>query len=198
MNTSHQSFDANLFYIVPNLITSQIIFTSSVSIYVFQYRCKTPFVTHVSLSLVLILNEAVCLLVDGVVSQMHAQIIQVAPLGRHVFFSRESGEPFLVNETAQRIDARDKHVYSEIEFQIINQIRFVQIPLGNVVLSLNDPVAVSSQEYTFALAIRFRLNDKSLGTLVVELLPEILRICRQNPSLWKEIILIGKILIHQI
>ena len=52
----------------------------------------------------------------------------------------------------------------------------MQISLGYVVLSLDEPITVSGQENTSTLALLFRFYDESLSSFVVELLLEIFRV----------------------
>jgi len=72
----------------------------------------------------------------------------------------------------------------------------VEVPLSDVVLTLDNPVAIPREEDTLALTLRFRLDNKSFGPFLVELFPKVLRIGRQDPSLWEEIILSGEVLLH--
>jgi len=64
------------------------------------------------------------------------------------------------------------------------------------VLTLDNPVAVTSQKDTLSLAIRLWLYDKSLSSLVVELISKTLGVRRQNPGLREEVVLIGKNFLH--
>lgn len=47
-----------------------------------------------------VLHELVALLIDRIVRQVHAQVVQVAPFRRHVVLSGKSGKTFLVYENS--------------------------------------------------------------------------------------------------
>ena len=72
-----------------------------------------------------VLHEVLALLVDGVVGQMHAEIVEVASEGRDVVLRREPRQALLVNEDAQRNYTSDQHINAQIELQIVNEERFV-------------------------------------------------------------------------
>ena len=63
-------------------------------------------------------------------------------------------------------------------------------------LSLNEPITVSGQEYAPTLALLLWLHDESFSLLLVKLFFEILTVLRQNPRLWKEIIFVRHHILH--
>ena len=89
-----------------------------------------------------VLHEVLALLVDGVVGQMHAEIVEVASEGRDVVLSREPRQALLVNEDAQRNDACDQHIYAQVELQIVNEKWLVQVTLRNVMLANLHPIVI--------------------------------------------------------
>ena len=108
------------------------------------YRLKdgrqTAFVTEVVSARVL--HEVLALLVDRVVGQMHAEVVEVAAEGRDVVLRREPRQALLVNEDAQRNDTCDQHIYAQIELQIVNEEWFVQVALGDVMLANLHPIVI--------------------------------------------------------
>ncbi len=54
--------------------------------------------------LILIENKVFVLFVDGVVSQVHAEILKVTLFGLFELFRGEAGEAFSVDENFQRVD----------------------------------------------------------------------------------------------
>ena len=89
-----------------------------------------------------VLHEVLALLVDRVVGQMHAEVVEVAAEGRDVILRREPRQALLVNEDAQRNDTCDQHIYAQIELQIVNEEWFVQVALGDVMLANLHPIVV--------------------------------------------------------
>ena len=63
--------------------------------------------------------------IDGVVREMHKQIVQVVAHRRYIFWRRKASETFIVDEDTQRCNTRDKNVYSEIKFQTIYHVGLV-------------------------------------------------------------------------
>ena len=103
---------------------------------------------------------------------MHAEVVQIALDRALVLLGCESGEALFVDKTSQGRNSRNEDVYSEIKLKTVDQIWLVQIPLGNVVLPLHDPLVVPRQENTDSLARIFGFDYEGLGSLVVELLFE--------------------------
>ncbi len=89
----------------------------------------------------------------------------------------------MVNVGTQRIHSRNKNVNSKIKLELVNQIWFMQIPLGHIMLTSLQPVEVTSQKYAFSLAACFWLHDESFGLLLVELSFKVFGILRKKPGL---------------
>jgi hypothetical protein len=94
----------------------------------FAEGTKTPFVAKIILLSVLVLNELLILLVDGVVGQMHVFVLFVDFLS--VSFWGEPGETFLKHIDTQGLVACDTDIDSKIELMTVNQERIGDI-LGN-------------------------------------------------------------------
>lgn len=127
---------------------------------------------------------------------MHTQVSEVAALWAFVVLRSKTRKTLLVDEAPKRICASHKHVDSQIELKAIDKIRFVEVALSNIMLSLDNPVAVSSKKDAPALAHRLWLDDESLGSLVIELLSKAFAVRGEDPSLRKEIEIIGHRLLH--
>lgn len=127
---------------------------------------------------------------------MHAQIVQVAAHRAVIGLGREPCQAFFVYEAAERIDAGHEHVYSQVKFETVYEVGFVQVFLGNIVLSLYQPVAVSRQENASSLAVLFGLHDEGFGSLAVELLFETFGVCGQDPSLREEVVIVRQYCLH--
>lgn len=56
--------------------------------------------TNVIMFGIIVLNEAICFLVDGIVGEMHAKIVQIASHGTVIRFGGESGQTLFVDEAA--------------------------------------------------------------------------------------------------
>lgn len=60
------------------------------------------------------------LLVDGVVGQVHEQLLQVGLLGRLVFLGGEPGEALLVDVQAHGVGAAEQDVDAEVELEALD------------------------------------------------------------------------------
>lgn len=74
----------------------------------------------------------------------------------------------------------------------------MQVLLGHIVLSLNEPVVVASQKDAHPLALPLRLYYKRLGPLLVKLIFKGFGVVRKNPCLRVEVVLFGKSLLHHV
>ena len=77
--------------------------------------------------LVLIKLEGIALLLDGVVSQMHEEVVYVFRVlaGWLEFLSGKAGEALLVHEHAQRIYTIDEGIHPQVEFESVDEVRIV-------------------------------------------------------------------------
>jgi len=118
---------------------------------VLKYGLKRAFVALIILR-ARVLLKVICFFIYGVVCQMHKKIAKVATERRHIITRCKACQSLLVDEYPQRSHAGDKHVDPQIKFQSINQVRLMQVSLGNVMLIWLDPLIIASQENSFALA----------------------------------------------
>ena len=141
-----------------------------------QNSSETPLMPYVRFLFILVLNKTISLFIDRIIRQVHAKLTQIGAHRTLITFSSKPGQSLLVDVASQRIDASYQNVYPQIEFEPVNKVRFVQISLRYVVLSLDEPITVSGQENASTLALLFRFYDESLSSFVVELLLEIFRV----------------------
>lgn len=143
-----------------------------------------------------ILHEVLTLLINGIIGQMHAQIVKVAADGCNVILSSKPRQAFVINIDAKWNDASDQHIYAKVELQIVDEKRLMKITLRHVVLARLKPFPVPSQEDSLALTSRLWFNNKSLRLPIVELLFERLYILWEEKSIWKEAKVFWKVLLH--
>lgn len=62
--------------------------------------------------LVLIKDKILAVLLDGVVSEMHVEVVEVTSLRADIFFGCKTRETFLVYKHPQRVDSIDKGIDS--------------------------------------------------------------------------------------
>ena len=156
------------------------------------------------LVIIVIVLVFVASFVYRIVSQMDKGVIQLA---KTVLRGCESCKTLLVKEYLQRITACDQHVKSQIEFQIINQVRLLNVLLNNHYLlflrilrseSTLNLVKLLSHEYAFALAhaVRLYYHKRHLVSLLRGICPKLIHVFWKNPSLRKEVVISRVHLLH--
>ena len=108
------------------------------------------------MSLVILINSCIdnivsSRFVDGVVCQMHIQIIQVALSWRFVFCCCKSAKPFLIEINSQGVNTTKQNINSQIKFQVVNQKWFMQISLNHIMFLRVKIFKISGEENSFAL-----------------------------------------------
>jgi membrane-anchored glycerophosphoryl diester phosphodiesterase (GDPDase) len=91
-------------------------------------------VSLVVLILVLVLLKFTIKLVDRVICQVHVQVVQVGVIWWLIFFSSESSYPLLMNVDPKRVDSIEQNVDPEVEFEVVDQVRLVDVPLDDASL----------------------------------------------------------------
>lgn len=119
---------------------------------------------------IFVLLELLAVLVNGVVCQVHAEVVEVAAHRTLVLDSCKSRETFLIDVAPEWRDASHQHVDPEVELETIDKQRFMEVLLRNIMFPLNQPIEVTRQENTNTLAIPLRLNDESFRPFAVKLL----------------------------
>ena len=110
---------------------------------------------------IFVLNEVFGVLIDGVVGQVHAHVLDVVPVSLDVRLRREPRETLSIQEYPQWIYTCYHDVDSQVELQVLHQVRLIQIVLYNTMLSqLNVRLRVHCQVDPSTLTGGFRLHDK--------------------------------------
>ena len=142
--------------------------------------------------------EARGLLVDGIVGQVHAELIQVGAIWSLILLCGKPCQALLVNIASKGRDACNQNIKPQIKLESIDQKWPMHILLGHVVLTLLYPFIIPRQENSIPLTVILRFDNKSFGPLAIKLIFKTFRICREHPSLWKEIELIRHSFLHHI
>jgi len=179
-------FDSNLLDLVHHCNAAK---TGFVLFYVLKDVRERPFVAAV-IFFGLVLHEIARSLVDCVVSQMHEQVVQIALARPSVGLSREPGQSLFEQVHAQWLNAKDEHVDSQVELQVVNQVRLGHVPLRDQLFSRLevDVVESASQENTLSLAHAHWLDDEGLGFLFVKLVFQFIGLRRQQPSFREKVV----------
>ena len=90
------------------------------------------------------------MLVDGVVGQVHEDIVHVSPGRFFVRLCAESGEGHLMQEYAQRVHSIQKYINSQIVLEIINQVRSINVLLHDVTHTLRVNVVLIKKLIMFS------------------------------------------------
>ncbi len=80
---------------------------------------KAALVPYIIAGFILVENEFVAVLVDGVVCEMHEEVFQVVMAGGLVGLGRKPGETFVVHVDAEGISAAEEDVDSQVEFKAL-------------------------------------------------------------------------------
>jgi len=83
----------------------------------------------------LVEHELRTVLVDGVVGEVHADLVHVLAGGHLVLLSREPAQPLLVHIEGQGVNAGHQHIDPEVEFEALDEVGLVDVPLHHAVCS---------------------------------------------------------------
>lgn len=144
----------------------------------------------------LVLDEILSILIDRIIGEVHEQVIQVRPDGRIVLWGCESGKAFVEHKNSERRNACKIDVNPQVELEAVNQVRLVEVSLGDVVFVLIEPVKISSQKNAFALTTVLRFNDECLRFAFVELFSEHLDVAGENPGFREKLVVFREVLLH--
>ena len=143
-----------------------------------------------------VLHEVLALLVDRVVGQVHAEVVQVAAKGRYVVLCSEPRQTLFIEKDSKRDHRSDQHIDPQVELQVVQQERLVEIALRYIVLASLVPIEVAGEEDTLALTARLGLDNEGLCLSLIELFPEGLDVGRKEPGLREEVVLFRKVPLH--
>lgn len=116
-----------------------------------EHSLKGPFVSDAHLLLILVEHKLLALLVDCVVGEVHADIIDVVLVRRDVGLSGEPAQSLPEDEHAQRVNSCHQHVYSQVELQPVDQVGAAEVALHHTVLLRIDVLQLASEEDALAL-----------------------------------------------
>lgn len=66
--------------------------------------------------IVFVKHKLLALLVDGIIGEMHADIVNIIFIGGHIGLSCEASKPLMIDKQFQRINTGHEDIDSEIEF----------------------------------------------------------------------------------
>jgi hypothetical protein len=144
------------------------------------------FVPVTSARRVVIWNVVFALFVNGVISKMHVLIFHVACFRWLVLLSCETCQALFEEINSHGVDASQQHVYSKVEFESFDQVRWIYVMLGHNMIVWVDVFPVFCQENAFTLTLAFWLNYEYLvlSWLFSGLLLSV-RLQRQRPLLFR-------------
>ena len=150
--------------------------------------------------LVLVVDKSIRLLLNRVVCKVHKQVLEVALLWSLIFLGCEAGETLLVDIDAQRVNAVDKRVDSEVELQVVNQVGLGHVALGNELIPLTqvNVLKLANQINAAPLTHVHRLDDEGFVLLFCELKLQISHILGQNPSFRVKLVVSFVLLAHAV
>lgn len=137
-----------------------------------QHRLHRSFVTLIILLLVLVLLELIVKFVDSIVGEMHEEVIQIRAVRRLILFGSKPCNPLLMKVYPERIHSIEKSVNSQIELEIVHQIRSMKVSLHDtpfVFACLHYVLNISRQEDALALTEPLRFYYESLLPLLFAL-----------------------------
>lgn len=129
---------------------------------------------------------------------MHHQIFLIA--AGSVVLGGKTGQTFFIDEAFElRCDLGNKDVYSQIEFLAVYQVGKTFVLLHHMWLIPRDVFDSACDEDAFALTGIDRLDDEChwLLLLLYEV-HKVVGLCREAPSLGKEVEIAGHLLLHQL
>ena len=168
-----------------------------------EHKLIGAFTSLIIGSCVVILDKGTRFLVDGVVSQVHAQVVQVTGGGARVLDCGETGQPILVNVNAQRRNAINEHINAQVKLVAVYQVWLVHVSLDNHVLHYSsigcvdcllcrEGLRITSQENALALTTCFGLDDKSAVALLIYLSQKFFEVSWKVVSWRKEVVVLGE------
>ena len=101
-----------------------------------ENRCHASFVTARVIVHVFVKNEVLTILLNRIICQVHIEVVEVAALWPHVFLSGKPCQTLLVNKDTEGIYAINQAINAQIEFKTVDQVRFVEVTLRYVLVTL--------------------------------------------------------------
>lgn len=145
-------------------------------------------------------NKVLIVFVEGIVRQMHMNILHIFLPHFLVFFCGESSQAFIVYENSQRIVSHDQDIYSEVELEIFDEERVINIGLDNTIFPV-ERLNFAINFNAFSLSHCFRLVNVVLGFFLARIQILIIShkfsVVRRNaPCEWEKVIFFRKLPVH--
>ena len=124
-----------------------------------------PLVPLVIIVLVLVLLKVVIVLVDGIVCQVHVQIVHVEIIRHLVLLGGESCEATLMQVDTQRVHTIKEGIDPQIEFKVVDQVGPLDVALHHatfVFTVFHDALKISCEKDSLALREPLWLDDEGL------------------------------------
>jgi len=116
-----------------------------------EHCLQTSLVSYIIFIGIFIKNEIWIVLVNGIICEMHADIIQIVKIGRTIRFCSKSSQAIMIQINSKRIAASKQHIKTQVKLKPINQKWLVKVTLCNVVFTRLDIFPISSEEDASAL-----------------------------------------------
>lgn len=112
----------------------------------------------------IVLHEVFVESIDGVVGEVHAEVVDVALHGFLLLVSAESEEAVFVDPDAHGVNAGDQHLQPHVLLEAFNQGRFVELLLTHPLLVVRevDVLPISNDVDSFSLRLGLRFHNKLL------------------------------------
>ena len=99
--------------------------------------------------------------VDRVVGQVHADVLHVVAGREDVGLGGETRKALFEDVDAERVDGGNEDVKPQVEFQVVDEVRFAHVPLDHIVLPRLQILQPPRQEYPLPLRHRLRFHNIS-------------------------------------
>lgn len=119
-------------------------------------------------------------LVDGVVGQVHEDVLRVFARGRVVSLRGEPGDALVENVDSERVARRDQGVDPHVELVAVDQQGLVQVHLAHELLQPHHLAQATGDENSPALRAAARLDDVIAAPLLLCVLLQLLKFKQPN------------------
>lgn len=120
----------------------------------------TSFMAHIHLLLITIEHKIWAVLIDRVIRQVHAHIIEVGIGWCHVGLSGQPHQSVPIGVDPHGVGAGQKHINPKVELQTIDEEGFMHVALRNIMISWVDAVDGTGEEDPLTLAASLRFDDE--------------------------------------
>ena len=111
---------------------------NSIFFHQFEDRSDGSLVANRHVIFIFVEDKLIAFLVDGVVGEVHADILNVVLIRDNIAFSCKSGQSFMVEINSKRIDSSYEDIESEIKLQSIDEVGLADVSLDDASLVWGD------------------------------------------------------------